>query len=1050
MALNAAGGSKSVMNFFGKLRKEIVLGIAIAATGLLFAAVLYQIEREALIERSEGESRQLLQLIAENALSIFEPAREVHSSLDDAGIADMDNEKSLAAFYAATIGRVKNSPNVSAVHVGFADGRFWQTRGEMPEFLEKHPQKPKKADQTVRRRLEPVDGGMRTTWSVFDADERLWIDIVEPGANYDPRGRPWYRVAATRGGTHWSEPYRSATDGQLKLTMSERLFKRDRWVWGILAVDFYLDKLTTLLHDWQATRLTPGAWIGVVDRDGKIVTKASGDMPIAFENLITGLFKDERDMLSRFEFEDREYFGAALPLGSSFNLSLSIVIVQPADAVFGPAVAKLQRSLLWLLAVLAILVAVAVYAIKMREEIKARKVAEAGLMEAKAVAEAARVEAEEATKAKSSFLAMMSHEIRTPMNGVMSMAEMLDQTELTDDQRSMSGTIRGSASALLTIINDILDFSKIEAGKLDIEKVPFSLVDTIEGVGELLIPKSEDKAIDLVVDLDPTIPDALVGDPTRLRQVILNLAGNAVKFTDKGSVEVVVRALQDGANGAKNIRFEIKDTGIGLSPEQQARLFQPFQQADTSTSRKFGGTGLGLSISLRLVELMGGKIGVESELGKGSTFWFQVPLGVASPEIDRPAIDIADATVVCVDATARGRGIAEALLAAAGISKTTFVDSESLDIAGLGALAPQGILLVMALREGETALALARRLRETPATKNWKAILVTSRSLVSTMAEADRAGFVASLTSPLKRRRFWRVMAAAMGRASLEDRSSSADADIGWAPPPLDEALAAGVAILVAEDNPTNQVVITRLLNQRGYAHEIADNGKAALGQLDGRNFGLLLSDFHMPEMDGFELTAEVRKREADGGRPRMPIVALTADALPGTEERCLEAGMDGYLTKPIDSKLLNATLRKFLPGAADLRRRPEPKAAAAPPKKAEPKIDPSIFEMGRIADMFGGWNDDARNFFVSFVDGAPAMLGRIDAALAATDAPLAREAAHALKGAARSIGAVRLGQLASDLQDVLDAGDLDTASFLQTMLVPTYDELVKETSAIR
>jgi len=1038
------------MKVLKRLRREIVFGATIAALGLAIAAGLYVIERQALLQRSQSESRQLLQLVAENALTIFEPARGVHHALADAGIADMEHLEGRKAFHAATIGQVRRIKQLSATHIGFPDGRFWQTRGETPDFVAKHPRKPAEADETVRRWIDFVDGKAATTWSAFDNAARTWHDIPEPSATYDPRSRPWYRVAATRPGAHWSEPYRSATDGQWKLTMSERLVNRRGQIWGILAVDFYISELDSLLKNWAERRLAAGAWIGVVDTAGKPVSKAAIGTTEALENLIVGMLGQDAARIAHFQHEGKDYFGATLPIGAALNLPLSIVVAQPAEAILGPAVAELQRNLLFLLAVMSVLVVVAVYALKMREEIKARKVAETGLIEAKGVAEAARHEAEEATKAKSSFLAMMSHEIRTPMNGVMSMAELLDQTELTEDQRSMSGTIRSSASALLTIINDILDFSKIEAGKLDIEKVPFSLVELVEGAGELLIPRAEDKAIELIVDLDPSIPDSLIGDPTRLRQVMLNLAGNAVKFTDKGRVEIVVRNLGEGANGARNLRFEISDTGIGLTPEQQSRLFQPFQQADTSTSRKFGGTGLGLSISRNLVDLMGGKIGVESEFGKGSTFWFQVPLPAAAPDLDRPAIDIADARIVCVDVDERRREITDRLLAAAGISGAEYVESETFDLASLVAKAPEGILHVVAVKNGETALAIARQLRDMPAAKGWKPILVTSRSLASTLAEADRAGFFATLTVPLCRRRFWRVIAAAMGRASLEERSGSMDADLGWAPPPMDVAEKAGVAILVAEDNPTNQVVIARLLNQRGYAHEIADNGKAALTQLDGRNFGLLLSDFHMPEMDGFELTAEVRKREAESGRPRMPIVALTADALPGTEERCLEAGMDGYLTKPIDSKLLTAALQKFLPGAADLRRRPVPKATAAAPKKEAPKIDPSIFEMGRIADMFGGWNDDARAFFGSFVEGAPGMLGKIDAAIAQADAPLAREAAHALKGAARSIGAVRLGQLASDLQDVLDAGDLDTAGFLQTMLNPTLEELVKETGAIR
>jgi PAS domain S-box-containing protein len=669
-------------------------------------------------------------------------------------------------------------------------------------------------------------------------------------------------------------------------------------------------------------------------------------------------------------------------------------------------------------------------------DVTAHKQAEAELRHA-------RDEAEAATKAKSSFLAMMSHEIRTPMNGVMSMAEMLDQTDLSDDQRSMSQIIRSSAAALLTIINDILDFSKIEAGKLDIEAVPFSLLEVVEGAGELVAGRADEKGIGLTVDLDPAIPDRLIGDPTRIRQILLNLMGNAVKFTEAGGVTATVNAIgEPGADGTLHLRFAIRDSGIGLSDEQRARLFQPFMQADASTARRFGGTGLGLSICQRLCTMMGGAIGVDSTLGVGSVFWFELPLTIVDPALDRPAARIADARVAAIDFTGADRAALTHLLSGAGISAVEWL---------AGAAMPTGAADVVLL-SGAGGLAGFTRLQAVAADlarAGAKPVLVAPRSLASTLGAAERAGFFATLTLPLRRHRLWHVIAAALGRAELDRRDSKPDGPIGrWQPPPLDLAHAAQAVILVAEDNRTNQIVISRLLAQLGYAHEIAGNGLEAFVLWQEKCFGLLLTDFHMPEMDGFQLTRAVRTAETDAANGRRrPIVALTADALPGTGQQCLDAGMDGYLTKPIDSKALIETLERLLPQATALRR---PAEAPAPRAAALPDIDPQILDLARLLESFGAWDAEARGFLDGFLAEVPDMVAAITTALAAADAAAARAAAHALKGAARSTGAVRLGQIASDVQDCLDGNDIETAGMLAGLLTPTHTELLQATAPLR
>ncbi len=643
------------------------------------------------------------------------------------------------------------------------------------------------------------------------------------------------------------------------------------------------------------------------------------------------------------------------------------------------------------------------------------------LAEAKKVAEAA-------NRAKSSFLAMMSHEIRTPMNGVMAMAEMLEQSGLTADQRGMSQVIRQSSAALLTIINDILDFSKIEAGKLDIEIIPFSPSEVLEAVGEILSQRADEKGITLDIDLPPSLPAQLRGDPTRLRQVVLNLGGNAIKFTETGGVAIVVTILDQGEADCR-LRFEVIDTGIGLTPEAQSKLFQEFQQADASTSRRFGGTGLGLAICQQLCRMMSGTIGCDSEAGKGSTFWFELPFGLtdsgAQPDVPSPAID--DAALVIVGASGWRRAALAHQVAAAGIADVVWVDGEDDATSILAARMEVGGEAVVALVFQDNTGAAAVDFRD-PALARVRFLLAAPRALASTYGQVLTQGVIAVLPVPVRRSRLWTLVAVALDRAQLDQPEHRPEK---YAPPSIEVATEAGVLVLVAEDNPTNQIVIGRLLDRLGYAHELVSDGLQALDRWRTGRYGLVLTDFHMPGMDGFALTRAIRREEVlRGDAGRQPIVALTADALPGTRKFCLDAGMDGYLTKPIEQAALIRELERLLPEAKALRRLEEvatPEAAAKAAVRPD-EIDSEIFDMSQLRQAFGAIDAEAMAFLGSFLDSVPGYLEKIDRACADEDLGEVHGVAHALKGAARAVGARRLGDIASDVQEAALGLDLETS----------------------
>lgn len=536
-------------------------------------------------------------------------------------------------------------------------------------------------------------------------------------------------------------------------------------------------------------------------------------------------------------------------------------------------------------------------------DITDRKLAEAEIIRA-------RDEAEAANRAKSSFLAAMSHEIRTPMNGVLGLIEVLQQSELTDDQRLLTETVSESATALLRIIDDILDFSKIEAGRMELESVPVPLRRTVESVLDTVAAAAEAKGLDLTMDMAEDLPDTVLGDPVRIRQILLNMLGNGVKFTEQGSVAVRVKGnpLPDGGKRLP-VEFAVVDTGIGISAEHQALLFMPFSQAESTTTRRFGGTGLGLSISRRLVELMDGEIGVTSTEGEGSTFRFTIPFEPMASEVaERPEpIDLTgDATVVFSDRTALSRSV----------MKELFGCGAGIDFAAT----PDALAEKLEAADRETVLLVDDRM---PAADiSWllerhtgrRAVLLRGAS-TSPLAGDLVAGFAATVTRPVHRGPLLKAVGAVLGRASPELPAVAVEP--APVPAPAAGPLPDSPRILVAEDTAINRFVIDRQLTGLGYRADYAVNGREAFELWQGNSYDLVLTDCHMPVVDGFELTRLVRDAEAEAGNGRIPIIALTANALAGEAERCIGAGMDDFLAKPVTVRQMGEKLAHWLDPAA-------------------------------------------------------------------------------------------------------------------------------------
>ena len=659
------------------------------------------------------------------------------------------------------------------------------------------------------------------------------------------------------------------------------------------------------------------------------------------------------------------------------------------------------------------------------EDISERRRAEQVMREA-------RDTAERLARARSSFLANMSHEIRTPMNAVVGFVELLLDTELSTDQRRALELVRSSAEALLTILNDVLDFSKIEAEHLELEAIPFDLQKLLHSTVGLLAVRAREKHLELITDIGMDFPALVRGDPTRVRQVLTNLIGNAIKFTDEG--EVVVRAVATPADdNAVRVEFAVRDTGIGISREQLASIFQEFTQADASMTRRFGGTGLGLAIARKLVTLMGGELSVESEVGKGSTFAFALAFPVEAPSARAATtgVSLGSRRVLIVDDNETNRRILRDILAGAGMA----VREATSAAPGLAALheahrsgTPLELAIIDAQMPEQDGFSLATEIRATPALAGTRLLMLTSAGQRGDAQRCREVGINGYLTKPIARADLLEALSALLAG------SAAGGADERIITRHTIAEARRRMHILLAEDNPVNQQVAATMLRKRGHEVDVVANGTAAVAAVRATAYDVVLMDIQMPEMDGFAATEAIR---ALPDRAGLPIIALTAHALSGERERCLSHGMTGYLTKPFRSHELFGLVEGWAEPAVSAPVTPE--ALAVPAPAPDTPVDLEHF---RRTMREAGAEEAVDSILDTFLETAPERLAVLGAAVARDEAAGIAAAAHAFKSAAGSIGARALASLLSDAERAARAGDGSGARGL-------YDRIEQEAGAV-